>query len=112
MSAYDAIPGLQTCNGEPVFSEPWEAQAFSLVVGLHERGHFDWQEWADVLSGVIAEASLDQPYYQSWLEALDLIVARKSLISEQEFFEREAAWKAALAVTPHGEPIELAAVKE
>jgi hypothetical protein len=27
---------------EPVFREPWEAQAFSMAVALHERGLFTW----------------------------------------------------------------------
>ena len=30
----------------PVFNEPWEAQVFSLVLALHEKGQFSWDEWA------------------------------------------------------------------
>jgi hypothetical protein len=30
----------------PVFSAPWEAQAFAMVLALHERGLFTWPEWA------------------------------------------------------------------
>ncbi|MCC2656378.1 MAG: nitrile hydratase accessory protein [Panacagrimonas sp.] len=38
----------------PVFREPWEAQAFALVVQLHREGVFTWTEWADALSAEIA----------------------------------------------------------
>lgn len=107
MTALEQIPGLQTRNGEPVFSEPWEAQAFALVVGLHEQGHFEWQEWADVLSETLKKAPSNQAYYKSWLDALDTIVSRKSMITNSEKNNRENQWKAALDATPHGEPIEL-----
>ena len=40
-------------NGEPVFKEPWEAQAFSLVIALHESGVFSWSEWSDALAQAI-----------------------------------------------------------
>ena len=42
-------------NGEPVFKEPWEAQAFSLVIALHESGVFSWDEWSDALAQAIRE---------------------------------------------------------
>lgn len=42
-----------TENGEPVFKEPWEAQAFSLVIALHESGVFSWSEWSDALAQAI-----------------------------------------------------------
>ena len=45
--------GQPTENGEPVFKEPWEAQAFSLVIALHESGVFSWSEWTDALAQAI-----------------------------------------------------------
>ena len=42
-----------TENGELVFTEPWEAQAFSLVIALHESGVFSWSEWSDALAQAI-----------------------------------------------------------
>ena len=44
-AASAAVPGVE----EPVFSEPWQAEAFALVVALHERGLFSWAEWAEAL---------------------------------------------------------------
>ena len=48
----ETIPGLRLEAGEPVFKEPWEANAFALVVGLHEKGAFEWNEWAEVLGNM------------------------------------------------------------
>ena len=57
---------------EPVFNEPWEAQAFAMVVKLHEQGAFTWTEWAETLGAEIK--SVERPYYESWLAALEKIV--------------------------------------
>ena len=45
MSRPELPPGLD----EPVFAEPWQAQAFALAVALNERGLFSWTEWAETL---------------------------------------------------------------
>ncbi|MEO0329578.1 MAG: nitrile hydratase accessory protein [Pseudomonadota bacterium] len=92
---------------QPVFAEPWEAQAFALVVAMYERGLFSWQEWADQLSTVIHASPEDQPYYQCWLTALETLVIKKSLLSDREIIQRDIAWQAALHATPHGKPIAL-----
>ena len=42
--------------GAPVFREPWEAQAFALVLAMHQRGLFTWLEWTQALSAPIARA--------------------------------------------------------
>ena len=47
------FPDQPAENGEPVFKEPWEAQAFSLVIALHESGVFSWDEWSDALAQAI-----------------------------------------------------------
>lgn len=94
--------------GEPVFREPWEAQAFSMAVALHQRGLFTWKEWADTLATVIAEpryASL--PYYEQWLAALEMLVTERALVDEAELSQRREAWRAAARATPHGQPIVL-----
>ena len=41
-----ALPQLPREKGEPMFAEPWQAQAFALAVKLSEQGHFTWKEWA------------------------------------------------------------------
>jgi nitrile hydratase accessory protein len=90
---------------DPVFNEPWEAQAFAMVVKLHEGGAFTWTEWAEVLGAEIK--SSDRPYYEHWLAALEKIVEAKGLMSHGERLNRVEAWDRAAHATPHGQPIEL-----
>jgi len=106
-------PDLKLLNGivlddnEPVFNEPWEAQAFALVIGLYEKDVFTWNEWAEVLSTAIHSDNDCTPYYELWLKALETIVKQKALTSDDELHVRKTEWQAALKVTPHGQPIEL-----
>jgi len=103
------LPSLPRDEDGPVFAEPWQAQAFSMAVRLHEQGHFEWSEWAEYLSQSIAAAptSDGSDYYLLWLDALEKVVADKGLASSDELSDRYAAWDAAAKATPHGQPIEL-----
>lgn len=92
---------------DPVFAEPWEAQAFALAVGLEAKGVFTWSEWAAALGREI-KAQGPRGYYECWLAALEALVAEKRLMSEAERHSRIAAWDRAARATPHGQPIDLA----
>ena len=100
------LPDMELDGDEPVFSEPWEAQAFALTVSLYDKGLFGWDEWAASLSSEIHSGE-DRSYYRHWLVALEKLVAAKQLTSLQAIDDREKAWHAAAARTPHGEPIKL-----
>ena len=107
------LPALPRDDAGPVFSAPWEAQAFAMAVALHERGAFSWKEWAHTLAAVIEEAAqrgepdTGEDYYRHWLAALERIVAEKRLLTGTLLLERRAAWEDAARHTPHGQPIEL-----
>jgi len=91
---------------EPAFAEPWQAEAFSLTLSLHQRGVFTWTEWAETLGREIAAAP-EEEYYLRWLAALERIVAEKGLTSAAELETRRDAWDRAARATPHGQPIAL-----
>jgi nitrile hydratase accessory protein len=91
---------------DPVFAEPWEAQAFAMAVSLNSRGLFSWTEWAAALADEIA-ADPHRSYYESWLATLEKLVEAKQVMSESERLSRIDAWDAAARATPHGRPIEL-----
>ncbi len=99
----------------PVFNEPWEAQAFGLVLALHEKGVFSWQEWVAVLGQEIAAAQdagdpdPGNTYYHHWLSALEKMVTLKQLSSADELEKRKQQWQAAYLNTRHGKPVELSA---
>jgi nitrile hydratase accessory protein len=111
--ALEQVSGVPQECGEPVFREPWEAQAFAMAVTLHERGLFTWPEWAATLSDEIrrAQAAGDpdtgETYYRHWLNALERLVAEKGVASPDTLVRYRQAWDHAADRTPHGMPIEL-----
>ena len=121
-----ALPGLADDGSGPVFASPWQAQIFSLVVGLHESGCFSWNEWAEALSREIAEDSNSGPdgvkthekidpsdsYYRLWVSALEQILADKTILDSDEVRERVTQWRDAYLNTPHGAPVTLSMADE
>ncbi|MBB6464612.1 nitrile hydratase accessory protein [Aminobacter lissarensis] len=109
MSRHEARIPVATLDA-PVFAEPWQAEAFAMVVALHERGLFSWAEWAERLSTEVKrpEAATDgSDYYERWLAALERLLAEKGLAGHEEVDAVAAAWERAAHATPHGQPIVL-----
>ncbi len=106
----EALPALPRDDDGPVFSEPWQAQAFAMAVRLHEQGHFTWPQWAAALSDQIGAAGPTDTteYYEHWLATLEVMVAASGLANTAELADRKEAWRQAAASTPHGQPIVLA----
>jgi nitrile hydratase accessory protein len=107
---------LKTPDGipqDPVFAEPWQAQAFALAVKLSEQGHFTWKEWTTALAAELKEASDrgeaddGSHYYDHWLVALEKLVTAKRLLDPDTMLARKEAWADAYRHTPHGKPVEL-----
>jgi nitrile hydratase accessory protein len=109
-----ALPQLPREEGEPVFAEPWQAQAFALTVKLSEQGHFTWKEWAAALANELTEAaSRGEPddgshYYDRWLAALEQLATVKGLVDSAALATRKEALADAYRSTPHGVPVKLA----
>jgi nitrile hydratase accessory protein len=109
----DALPAIPRDDEGPVFRAPWEAQAFAMAVTLHERGHFEWKEWAARLATEIAaardrgEGDDGRRYYHYWLDALEKLVADKRIVPAEELRARRDAWEESARNTPHGRPIVL-----
>lgn len=107
----DALSSLPRDEEGPVFREPWEAQAFSMTLMLHQQGHFTWKEWTEYLGAEITAAKkrgdpdLGDTYYLRWLSALEKIVAEKGLVAADNLLRRKVEWDAAARTTPHGQPV-------
>ena len=111
--ATDAVPGIPRDVDGPVFREPWEAQAFSMALALHQGGLFTWTEWAATLADEIkrAQAAGDpdtgETYYRHWLATLERLVAEKGIANRETLARYRDAWDRAADRTPHGAPIQL-----
>ena len=107
------IPGLPQDEDGPVFREPWQARAFAMVLALHDRGLFGWDEWAAALGDEIRKAQragdpdTGETYYHHWLAALERIVTEKGAATAALLAAYRGAWDHAADRTPHGTPIEL-----
>ncbi len=88
------LPLLPRDEEGPVFEEPWQAQAFAVVVKLNEAGLVTWKEWAQCLGRVFQEAEsrgeydTGKRYYEHWLTALERLAREKNLAQSDEL-ERE-----------------------
>lgn len=107
------LPHDLLCADEPVFSEPWQAQAFALAVHLIDEGLITWPEWSAALGKEIADAGNNDiredgsEYYLLWLRTLEGLVAEKALASSSELHDLTNDWREAYRNTPHGQSVEL-----
>ncbi|MDR6818412.1 nitrile hydratase accessory protein [Neorhizobium sp. 2083] len=110
-SALVQSPGMpKSPEGDPVFPEPWAAEAFAMTVHLHERGLFTWSEWAAALSGEVhkpGRAEDGSDYFDCWVAALSGLLVMKGVADGEVILALQQSWQRAAEATPHGRPIEL-----
>jgi len=117
----NAFTGLKHDSGKdeqhPVFTEPWEAHAFAIVVKLSEKNLLKWSEWTDALTEEI-KISKEQglpdfgnTYYQFWLSALETILLDKNILKKSDIKSKIEQWRSAYLSTPHGKPVKLVKYK-
>lgn len=91
---------------EHPFDAPWQAQAFAMIVALHEQGLFTWGEWTAALSEALKAGGPDgAEYYLCWVVALETILDAKLGTTGAQRADLEQAWHRAARATPHGQPI-------
>jgi nitrile hydratase accessory protein len=87
---HEGMPPLPLDAEGPVFNEPWEAQAFAIVLTLYQRQRFTWPEWVEVLSTEIKHGAASHSYYEHWLAALETLLVAKDLARQSELNARKA----------------------
>lgn len=98
---------------DPVFSEPWHAQAFAMAVHLNETGHFSWPAWAEAFATTLKRHGLDREldggddYFMAWLETLESVLAENGMAQTKDIDALKQAWETAYLETPHGDPVRL-----
>jgi nitrile hydratase accessory protein len=109
------LPVAPGDDSEPVFDEPWQADAFAMTQALLEAGLITDAEWMSALAASISahqrhgDPDLGNTYYEHWLAALEDVCTAKGLTSTDEVGARAEQWRRAYLNTPHGQPVELRA---
>lgn len=107
------MPALPLGNDGPVFTDPWQAQAFAMVVELVQAGRFSWQDWAAALGKQLKDAEYaghpddGSRYYHHWVAALESLLENKNFARADQLIERKKEWADAYRNTPHGKPVSL-----
>ena len=107
----DPIGPLARRDGEPVFDEPWQAQALAAAYALAESGLFSRQAWSEALGAELRRAEeagtpdTAETYYQAVVAALERLVTESGAASAEALAERRDAWRQAYLDTPHGQPV-------
>ena len=92
------------------FDEPWQAQAFALVVALNEAGHLPWDEWAEAFSSTLAasqpndagavseplpqSAEANAVYWRSWLQTLEQLLHARAMVKPLQLTAHREAVRA------------------
>lgn len=104
---------LRRKDGEPIFAEPWNAQALAMADLLIKSGRISQSGWAESLGAEIAAAMAaghpdsSETYYNAALSALENLLVAKGSVSRDELEQRREAWEHAYLETPHGKPVKL-----
>ncbi|MBB5573472.1 MULTISPECIES: nitrile hydratase accessory protein [Rhizobium] len=98
----------KSTDGEPVFPEPWAAEAFAMTVHLYEKGLFSWGEWAEQLSAELhrpGRAEDGSDYFDCWVAALSGLLVSRGIADAGAILDLQRSWQRAAEATPHGKPI-------
>lgn len=98
----------KSADGEPVFPEPWAAEAFAMTVHLHAKGLFSWSEWAERLSAELhkpGRADDGSDYFDCWVVALSGLLVSRGVADAGAILDLQKSWQRAAEATPHGKPI-------
>lgn len=97
-SKIDSLPPLPLelsipidSEGDPVFSEPWEARIFAMVMHAHRRNLFEWKEFQVLLIDEINLSESNQlarPYYLNWAMAAERLFESLGNINRREIDDR------------------------
>ena len=107
----DPLKPLVGVDGDPVLTDPWQAEALALADTLVNQGLFSANDWSEALGQSLREAQADtstdhqQTYYLCVLETLERLLARHSDIDATALASKRADWEQAYRSTPHGQPV-------
>ena len=104
MSGTTALPHRD--DGEPVFDEPWQGRAVAVAIETVAALGLSWDDFRDRLITAIT-ADPHRHYYESWLVALDDLVAAHHLVTREEIDDHRLAAAAYRTTEDHVDDLEV-----
>jgi nitrile hydratase accessory protein len=104
----EPAPPLLKNDGEPIFRDSWEAEAFAMGNILIKQGFLTCGEWVEIFSQEIklAQANGDpdrgDTYFFHWCSALERICVERGLTDWPTYQQQLKLWHQAVLNTPHG----------
>lgn len=71
---------IDTADEREPFHHEWEARVFALNRVLLERGLYTLDEFRDAIERMTPRAYHDSSYYERWLLAIEMLLARKGVL--------------------------------
>ncbi|MFM7577166.1 MAG: nitrile hydratase accessory protein, partial [Microcystaceae cyanobacterium] len=105
------IPPLLKEDGQPIFRDSWEAEAFAIGNLLIKQGFLTCSEWVEIfiqeIKNAQAKGDLDRgdTYYCHWLNALERLCVERGLTDWGTYQKHLELWHQAVLNTPHGVPL-------
>ena len=78
-TGFGPVPDIPGSQDSPPFHADWEARVYALAGVLGRRGLFSGDELRDTIESLPPERYLSASYYERWLEALEILMARKGV---------------------------------
>ena len=104
----EPIPPLLKDDGQPIFKDSWEAEAFAIGNLLIKQGFLSCSEWVNIFSQEIKKAQAlgdsdrGDTYYSHWLNALERLCIERGLTDWETHQKQLQLWHQAVLNTPHG----------
>jgi nitrile hydratase beta subunit len=88
MGGMDGFGPVMREEHEPVFHSRWEARLFGLLAACRRTGNAD--EFRHAIERIPAPRHLNSSYYERWLDALQILLIEKGMLSRDELLARGA----------------------
>lgn len=76
----DILDAVETADDSAPFHHEWEARVFALNSALLRQELYTLDEFRDTLERLTPQQYHDASYYERWLYAIELLLARKGVL--------------------------------
>lgn len=84
----DGMGQIEREEDEPYFHEEWEAEVFGLLPTTMGQEMYNIDEFRHAIERMEPAHYLSSSYYEHWLSAMETLLVKKGVISEEEYQER------------------------